>query len=569
MLRIILYLLAIALTTTVVVWFIEQPGLVMINFMNFELIFRPIQFVVSIGLIITLGLGAWFLIYYLVNSPNVISGHFKRRKQRHGLVALSNGLMALGIGDKTAATRFASQAKKSLPNDPLTSFLRAQTAHMTGDHVTAKRIYEAMLVSSDTELLGLRGLFLDAEHNNKPQDAFEYASQAIALNPRLQWPVTAVFDFQCYNKDWYGALKTLEIAKTYKHIATKTYQRKRAVLLTALAQSGLDENPVSNTEQALGFVLEATKLAPNLVPAAATAGHLLAAKGEISRASKILIRCWKQAPHPDIARRYAFVRPGDSPKDRLQRVKTLSKIPPQSKEGAIAIAFAAIEAKQWGEARSALEPFINGTPSARICALTARIESEQFGNKGRVREWLARALRAPKDPAWIADGYTSKHWQPTSPVTGILDAFVWKVPPETQASQDIPTVEGMTQEWLETVSKEQIEIAEHNNVEVKPENDAISLETKASEHVVKPQETKQTITKTAYQPRKQLNDKKQSKATKEPKKKNTSTTPLSSNKKDVAEQINIFTPSHAPDDPGPEQDNLDEQYSTQNHFHKV
>jgi HemY protein len=47
-----------------------------------------------------------------------------------------------------------------------------------------------------------------------------------------------------------------------------------------------------------------------------------------------------------------------------------------------------------------------------------------------VREWLARGSRAPRDPAWIADGVISRSWAPASPVTGKLDAFVWTTPPE-------------------------------------------------------------------------------------------------------------------------------------------
>ena len=37
----------------------------------------------------------------------------------------------------------------------------------------------------------------------------------------------------------------------------------------------------------------------------------------------------------------------------------------------------------------------------------ARIEGEQNGDTGRVREWLARAANAPRDPAWTADGVVS------------------------------------------------------------------------------------------------------------------------------------------------------------------
>jgi HemY protein len=47
-----------------------------------------------------------------------------------------------------------------------------------------------------------------------------------------------------------------------------------------------------------------------------------------------------------------------------------------------------------------------------------------------VRAWLARAVRAPRDPVWEADGVVSEEWAPTSPVTGRLDAFEWREPPE-------------------------------------------------------------------------------------------------------------------------------------------
>ena len=38
------------------------------------------------------------------------------------------------------------------------------------------------------------------------------------------------------------------------------------------------------------------------------------------------------------------------------------------------------------------------------------------------------ALKAGRDPAWVADGYVSDKWMPLSPITGRLDAFEWKVP---------------------------------------------------------------------------------------------------------------------------------------------
>ena len=66
-------------------------------------------------------------------------------------------------------------------------------------------------------------------------------------------------------------------------------------------------------------------------------------------------------------------------------------------------------------------------------------EAEHGAGSGQAREWLARAARAPRDPVWIADGIASDTWAPVSPVTGRLDAFAWREPPNTLAAA--PAVE--------------------------------------------------------------------------------------------------------------------------------
>jgi HemY protein len=67
-------------------------------------------------------------------------------------------------------------------------------------------------------------------------------------------------------------------------------------------------------------------------------------------------------------------------------------------------------------------------PREAAFLLLADIEEAETGDQGRVRHWLAQALKAPRDPAWVADGFVSDKWLPVSPVTGRLDAFEWKAP---------------------------------------------------------------------------------------------------------------------------------------------
>jgi HemY protein len=427
MLRLIGFLLAVVIIAAGLAWLADRPGEIVVQWQGYQIETSVFRAIVLLTALILAVLAVWSLLRYAWHSPAAVGGVLAKRRQRIGIDALSSGMIALGAGDRAAAMRSAIQARKSLPNEPLTHLLRAQAAQLSGDRTTARRIFEAMLATPDTEQLGLRGLYLEAQREGETEAARHFAERAVALNPKLAWAVDALFHLQCRQSDWADALETLALARKNGHIERPKADRRRAVLLTAQAQSAEENDP----DRALTLALEAHGLAPDLVPAAAIAGRLLASRGNTPRAAKILQRTWSRSPHPDLATAYAYARIGDSPRDRLDRVKQLAALSPNSIEGPIAAATAAIEARQYDEARTALEPLLAGRLTQRVATLMARIEGEQHGDKGRVREWLARAVTAPRDPAWTADGVVADRWAPISPVTGALDAFQWRVPVES------------------------------------------------------------------------------------------------------------------------------------------
>ena len=99
---------------------------------------------------------------------------------------------------------------------------------------------------------------------------------------------------------------------------------------------------------------------------------------------------------------------------------------PGQLEGALAVARAALDAREFAAARAALAPYLSA-PTRRVATLMAEIEETEHGDEGRVREWMGRAMRAAGDPVWTADGVVSERWLPVSP-NGRLDGFVWKLP---------------------------------------------------------------------------------------------------------------------------------------------
>jgi len=205
-------------------------------------------------------------------------------------------------------------------------------------------------------------------------------------------------------------------------LAKPDYRRKRAVLLAARAQELED----TDRDSSHALVLESVKLAPDLVPAAALAGRRLAEAGDTRKARKVLEAAWAVNPHPDLAESYADLRLSDSARERLARMQKLAGKVPDQIEGALAVARAALDAREFAAARAALAPHLS-TPTRRVATLMAEIEEAEHGDEGRVREWMMRAMRASGDPVWTADGVVSDRWLPVSP-NGRLDGFEWKVP---------------------------------------------------------------------------------------------------------------------------------------------
>ena len=113
-----------------------------------------------------------------------------------------------------------------------------------------------------------------------------------------------------------------------------------------------------------------------------------------------------------------------------ERAKRLQSIKQNHPESSLAVARAALDAGDYRLARDEAEAAIRMQPRESAWLLLADIEEADTGDVGKARQLLAKAVRAPRDPAWVADGFETDKWAPFSPVSGRLDAFEWRVPVE-------------------------------------------------------------------------------------------------------------------------------------------
>src|SRR5437667_2532765 len=423
MVRIILFLLLIALAAAGSAWVAEQTGDVVLSWGGARVVTTLPVFVLALGVIVVVSVMLWAILRGLWRTPERIRRGRRERRHARGRHAITQGLLAIGHGDSASARAHADVARRHAAHDPLALLLHAQSAQLDGNREGANAAFRAMAEREDTRLLGLRGLFIEAQRADDPVAAVMIAEEALKLAPASTWASHAVLGFRCAKADWSGALSILDNNLASGLIDKAAYRRQRGVLLTARALE------LENVDRDLSreSVMEAVKLAPTLVPAAVLASKYESEAHQVRRAMRIVEAAWLAQPHPDLADAYSHVKLGDSARQRLVRVETLAAKTPGHIEGALAIARAAIDASEFARAREVLAPF-TATPTQRVAMLMAEIERTEHGDSGRARAWTLRAVRALHDPAWTADGYVSDRWRPISPVTGRLDAFQWQTP---------------------------------------------------------------------------------------------------------------------------------------------
>ncbi len=472
MFRFLVFLLVVLCLGALFAWVADNPGEV---FLKWEWLAaqlgRPgeevgvpltLVFPVLVGLIF-LSIVIWSILRSLIGAPSMLSRFFDNRKREKGYKALSQGLIAASSGDASTARKLTKESKKLLGKDPLVALLGTQTAILEGKRDEARENFKTMLEDDSTKMVALRGLFLEAERQNEPEAARHYAEEAAKTDPSLPWAGNAKLRYSASDGDWDAAIRTLDSNRSAGLIDKLAAKRQRAVLLTGKALAKESENP----DYALKLSKEAHKLAKDLVPAATTFARVSTRLGDPKSATKIIEASWKIAPHPELAEAHAAIASGESVQARLERAQKLAKLSGDNAEGQMALAIAAIDANEWEQAREALEPVLTSRPTERAYLLMADIEEGQHGDKGRMRDWLARAVRAPADPAWVAGNHVSEEWLPISPIDGEIDAFEWKVPVQQlgDASTPVMTLEELKAATIQAEPEEIIKEDKTSEIE--------------------------------------------------------------------------------------------------------
>jgi len=447
LIKIILFVVIIAALTLGAGYLLEVEGGVRISVASTEFTLGPLAAVIALVALVVL---VWvFLkllsllvatIRFLNGDETAISRYFDRNRERKGFQALADGLMALASGEAKTAASKAARAEKYLRRPELTNLISAQAAEMSGDTKRAEAVYKRLLTDDRTRFVGVRGIMKQRLAAGDTDTAKALAEKAFDLKPRHEETQDILLRLQAEHGDWTGARKTLEAKRKYGHLPKNVHRRRDAVLALSEAEGVFDEaQPI----EARIAAIEANRLSPDLIPAAAMAARGYIAQSQPRYAAKVLKKAWDVHPHPDLAAAFAEIDPDETPEARLKRFRGLVKSRPDDPESRMLMAELHIAAEDFPGAMGALGDLATEQPTARSLTIMAAIERGAGAEDQVVRGWLTRALSASRGPQWVCDNCQTvhSHWAPVCDSCHAFDTLSWRVPSEAEVS--MPSSTGM------------------------------------------------------------------------------------------------------------------------------
>lgn len=427
MIRVLIYLGILVVLGAVAAWVADHPGRVVLRWEHVQVETTVALLAVAVVVFALILTGILQLVRWLYIGPRRIRVFRAERRRQRGYRALTHGLVAAAAGNAPGAKKAAETAEGLLGEPPLTLLLTAQAAQLEGDTAAAKTAFRRMLDHDETEFLGLRGLIVQAVRAGDRATALSLARRAFEISPETAWVLSNLVELEIQAGDWQRAGRALDAAIAAGRIDKEDGRRRQALLLY---QQGLAAADAGNDGQALKLARQALDRRPDFVPGNLLAARLMTAAGRGRQAQKLLERGWGLTAHPDLARAYIAAGDPAEPLDQVRALTTLTASHPDSREGHLVVAEAALAAELWGTAREHLGSAINGRPTARACRLMARLEEAENDDAAAARQWLVKATEADPDPQWLctACGTPAPEWQLYCANCDAFDSLDWRAP---------------------------------------------------------------------------------------------------------------------------------------------
>ena len=114
MIRVVLFLIAVALIATGVAWFADRPGDVVLTWMGYRVETSLMVAALAVLVFAIVLMLVWSILRGIVRTPEQVSLFFRHRRAMKGYAAISRGLIAIGAGDLKLARRVGRRCRPAI-----------------------------------------------------------------------------------------------------------------------------------------------------------------------------------------------------------------------------------------------------------------------------------------------------------------------------------------------------------------------------------------------------------------------------------------------------------------------
>ncbi len=431
MIRALWFFLQLAIVVCAAIWISTQRGTVDVVWNDYAISLHLGIFLLFLTLFTIVAVAFFRIIGAVVNMPAGMSRRRRERNRKKGFQALTRGFVAIAAGDAKKATALARDVRHLLPDETgLPLLLEAQAARLRGDEGAARHTFEQLLGDKDAGFFGVRGLLKSALDKGEHEKALSYARQALAQNPGQPWILKSVYDLELLTHRWDDAMRTLPRARKAHAVDPAQARKDEIALLMIRAEIA---RTTGNEKAWLRDAEQAVKIDHGFTPAVAAVSEYYIGLGKHGRAASFIERAWKIAPHPQLAVLWGRAAPPAKGDDKLCRLRWYEKLlafKPDSVDGQMAAARAALDAGLTGEARGYLSIAENLRPLSGVFRLRADVEEASGADAHAVRGWMERAADAASDPVWYCavTGIIYEGWSPVAQPHGSFNTIQWGNP---------------------------------------------------------------------------------------------------------------------------------------------
>lgn len=430
MIRTLWMLAKIGIVVAMVIWVVENPGTIEIDWLHYSIEFHIGAFLVFLLILVALGITIFSIIKGAMDLPKTMKRYHEITGKDKGLHALSLGMSAVAAGDAKNASYQAYRVKKFLTDkNPMSMLLEAQAARLKGDAEGASKAFVALMGNKDAGFMGVRGLLQAALDREDYVSALELGHRALEDYPKQGWILSIVYDLEIRARNWDSASKVLYRTEKAGAITPEKAKSDRVAMLLAEAEELKEAGKEEHFFRALN---KAYKFDPEFLPTTMRLADMYLERGKYKAAASMIEKSWKKGAHPALVGLWgrAYRPPKDNdPMARVRWFEKLHKFNPQSVEGLQALASVLTQEGLWGEARKHLEAAEEIRPNVHLYKLWSQLEEKATHDDAAVRSWLEKAADAARERVWICSetGRIYDDWTPISD-QGLFNTIVWDFP---------------------------------------------------------------------------------------------------------------------------------------------